>query len=143
MKNQVMLRERTTENPKRPVTRAPRVLVVEDDEDVRSDLVLLLSEAGFDCLACRSAEQAANLMSARADIAVALVDIRLPGVSGLDFIGATRKRDGSVLPTRFIVTSGPDTDCEEPTARNSKRLPVNAKGDVRLRSPGSRSNLRI
>ena len=35
------------------------------------------------------------------------------------------------------TTSGPATDWLEPTARNSKRLPVKANGEVRLRSPGS------
>ena len=37
----------------------------------------------------------------------------------------------------MIVTIGPAIDCSEPGARNSKRLPVNANGLVRLRSPGS------
>src|SRR5580704_6658278 len=37
----------------------------------------------------------------------------------------------------LIVTIGPAIDCSEPGARNSKRLPVKAKGLVRLRSPGS------
>ena len=40
----------------------------------------------------------------------------------------------------FMATNGPDTDWPEPTARNSKRLPVKAKGEVRLRSPGSFGN---
>jgi hypothetical protein len=37
----------------------------------------------------------------------------------------------------LIMTIGPATVCIEPGARNSNRLPVNAKGLVRLRSPGS------
>src|SRR5580692_4746526 len=37
----------------------------------------------------------------------------------------------------LIVVTGPATDCPDPTARNSNRLPVKAKGLVRLRSPGS------
>ena len=36
-----------------------------------------------------------------------------------------------------MVTIGPAIDCSEPGARNSNRLPVKAKGLVRLRSPGS------
>lgn len=39
-----------------------------------------------------------------------------------------------------MATRGPATDWLEPTARNSKRLPVKAKGEVRLRSPGSLGN---
>ena len=37
----------------------------------------------------------------------------------------------------FSTTIGPATVCIEPGARNSNRLPVNANGLVRLRSPGS------
>ena len=37
----------------------------------------------------------------------------------------------------LIATIGPEIDCDEPGARNSNRLPVNANGLVRLRSPGS------
>ena len=37
----------------------------------------------------------------------------------------------------LIVTIGPATDCIEPGARNSNRLPVKANGLVRFRSPGS------
>ena len=37
----------------------------------------------------------------------------------------------------LMVTIGVAIDCSEPGARNSKRLPVKAKGLVRLRSPGS------
>ena len=37
----------------------------------------------------------------------------------------------------FIATNGPAIDWFEPTARNSKRLPVKANGLVRLRSPAS------
>ena len=36
-----------------------------------------------------------------------------------------------------MATIGPAIDCELPTARNSKRLPVKANGLVRLRSPAS------
>ena len=37
----------------------------------------------------------------------------------------------------LIMVMGPAMDCSDPGARNSKRLPVKAKGLVRLRSPGS------
>jgi signal transduction histidine kinase len=86
--------------------RRPRLLIVDDDENIRSELVLLLAEEGFDCLACRTAEQAAGLMSNDIGIAVAIVDVRLPGASGLEFIAHARERDGTSLPTRFIVMSG-------------------------------------
>ena len=38
----------------------------------------------------------------------------------------------------FSRTIGNAIDCDEPTARNSNLFPVNANGDVRLRSVLSR-----
>ncbi len=35
----------------------------------------------------------------------------------------------------FSTVFGSAVDCEEPRARNSNLLPVNANGEVRLRSP--------
>ena len=84
----------------------PRILILDDEHGVRSEMVILLSEEGFDCLACGTAEQAERLMELNDDIAVAVVDVRLPGASGLDFIARSRSRPGHVLPTRFIVISG-------------------------------------
>ena len=46
-----------------------------------------------------------------------------------------KSRDSAIMV--FKATWGPAMDWPEPTARNSKRLPVKAKGLVRLRSPGS------
>ena len=45
----------------------------------------------------------------------------------------------SIESARIVLMAiiGPAIDWPEPGARNSKRLPVNAKGLVRLRSPGS------
>ena len=41
----------------------------------------------------------------------------------------------------FRIVFGPATDCAEPTARNSNLFPVNANGDVLLRSVVSFENV--
>ena len=60
----------------------------------------------------------------------------MPSASSASSLSAIQSSESASMV--FIATSGPDTDCDEPTARNSKRLPVKANGEVRLRSPGSR-----
>lgn len=83
----------------------PRVLVIEDDPGTRSEMTILLVESGFECISCTSAEQAERLLRVRRDIAVAIVDLGLPGVSGLDLIARLRERPGADA-TRFIVATG-------------------------------------
>lgn len=69
----------------------PSVLLVEDDAATRSFLSDNLSADRFAPVAVTSAEEAIDLLSrARPDVAV--VDVGLPGMSGLDLV--TRIRDG-------------------------------------------------
>jgi DNA-binding response OmpR family regulator len=62
---------------------AATVLVVEDSPDIRHVLVLLLSRAGYQVHAVADGESAlADAPARRPEIAI--VDIQLPGISGLD-----------------------------------------------------------
>ena len=77
------------------------VLVVDDEEGIRHMLAVLLSREGYAVTAADSAEQAiAELV--RRPYEVLLVDIRMPGTSGLELIDEVRKRG---LHTTIIVMS--------------------------------------
>ena len=66
------------------MTAAPVVFVVDDDASVRSSLKLLLSTVGLQADTFDSAD--GFLRNKRADVPSCLVlDVRLPGLSGLDF----------------------------------------------------------
>ena len=67
----------------------PRILVVDDDEDVRDVIVLSLEMAGF-AVACASDCEHARAVIEGQRIDAALVDIRLPGESGLELARALR-----------------------------------------------------
>jgi DNA-binding NarL/FixJ family response regulator len=66
---------------------AIRIIIVEDDEAVRDGLGMLINGSpGFQCVAaCRTAEEALNLIP---DLSphVALMDINLPGMNGIDCV---------------------------------------------------------
>lgn len=65
------------------------VLVVEDEDRLRHELVSLLSETASDLgavVSASTAEQAQSLCQALRPPAVAFVDIHLPGRSGLEFV---------------------------------------------------------
>jgi DNA-binding NtrC family response regulator len=70
----------------------PRVLVVEDDPDLRSILDLYLSERGFAVLQAESAPAALDILATTpADVIVS--DVCMPGMSGLELLEEVRKRD--------------------------------------------------
>jgi DNA-binding NtrC family response regulator len=64
----------------------PRVLVVDDDEQVRGVLRRLLERHGYDCLEARDSAGARSLVTGTDSIDVMLCDVHLPGESGLDLI---------------------------------------------------------
>ena len=74
----------------------PKLVVVEDDKGVRDNLVRLLSgEKEFQCLAAfgTGEEALSNIPRLRPD--VVLVDINLPGMSGIELVSALKQRDPS------------------------------------------------
>lgn len=82
-----------------------RILVVEDDRLVAGSIVLGLSRAGFTVDHVSSAEMAASaLRNERFDLAV--VDLGLPGMDGIEMIQLLRKR-GENLPV--VVLSARDS----------------------------------
>ena len=66
---------------------ARRVLVVEDDADMRAVVAATLRTAGYDPISAVSAEDGLALLE-NGDCHAALLDFRLPGRSGLDALGA-------------------------------------------------------
>jgi FixJ family two-component response regulator len=80
------------------------VAVVEDDESVRLALRLLLESDGLSVTIFESAEDFLN-SAERPDVACLIVDIRLPGMSGLELqakLNAQRCR----IPTIFMTAHG-------------------------------------
>jgi len=59
------------------------ISIVEDDTSVREGLVSLMRSAGFATQAFASAEEFLSLAH-RDDIACLILDVRLPGISGLE-----------------------------------------------------------
>jgi CheY-like chemotaxis protein len=85
-----------------------RVLVVEDEASVAALLTEFVRELRGEPLAARTAEEALHaLESERVDVIV--LDLRLPGMSGLDFLRLPAVRDTDVP---VVVMSGVATETE-------------------------------
>jgi DNA-binding response OmpR family regulator len=69
---------------------ATRILVVEDDTDVRVTLRLLLEDEGYDVIEAADGEQALTRLDAEHP-ALVLLDLKLPGMSGFDVCRTMRK----------------------------------------------------
>ena len=87
--------------------RETRVLVVDDDPDVRTLITDLLADEGFKCEAADTADVAmARLREHPAD--VVLLDVSMPSMSGLDLMSEIRKH--SEVPIIFVTGKGGETD---------------------------------
>ncbi len=78
-----------------------RVLIAEDDPGLRSVLERALSESGYVIDAVPDGERALAFLETY-EYAAAIVDWRMPGVSGLDVVRSLRRR-GSALPVLMLT----------------------------------------
>src|ERR671917_635460 len=74
------------------MSRKIRVLVVDDDAVLRRVVSEQIAKAGFESRAAGSGEEALKLLG-DADFDVVLLDIRMPGLSGLDALREMRRLD--------------------------------------------------
>jgi len=84
--------------------RSPLVVIVDDDELMRSALQGLMKEAGFQALTFASAEEFLN-SGEQQRTACLITDIRMPGMSGLD-LQSKLNRDRIRIPIIFITALG-------------------------------------
>jgi DNA-binding response OmpR family regulator len=82
--------------------RSPSVLIVDDDPLVAKAMGTLIGRAGFNPIVCTSAADA--LEQADENVAVAVVDIHLPDLNGLEL--SQRLRDVMGADAPIIILSG-------------------------------------
>jgi CheY-like chemotaxis protein len=84
--------------------RRPLVLVVEDEPLMLMDAVALVTEAGFEAIGTKNADEAIRILESRADIRIVFTDVNMPGsMDGIKLAHAVRHR---WPPIEIIVTSG-------------------------------------
>ncbi|MCU6501742.1 sigma-54 dependent transcriptional regulator [Rugamonas sp. A1-17] len=81
-----------------------KVLLIEDDPTVRAGSAQALDLAGIEVQAFHTAEQALPLITPGFD-GVVVSDVRLPGMSGLDFMAAVKAIDAQ-LPVVLVTGHG-------------------------------------
>ncbi|MBW2276098.1 MAG: sigma-54-dependent Fis family transcriptional regulator [Deltaproteobacteria bacterium] len=78
-----------------------QILIVDDEESIRVSLSALLSRNGYHVSTATGGAEALDIL-AEQDIDVAFIDVRMPGMDGIDL---TRKIMAREIPTTVIVMS--------------------------------------
>jgi DNA-binding response OmpR family regulator len=81
----------------------PRVLLVEDSEDVQNMVAFRLKKAGHRVLTANNADEAIAIVEERGAPDVVVLDVMMPGMDGLDLLPELRSRTGrDDLPAIFL-----------------------------------------
>lgn len=86
------------------MTRVPRILVIDDDADVRGSLRKVLTRAGYEVVEAADGTAGVDLHH-RAPADVIITDIFMPGLDGLQTIRQLKKEGSGV---KVIAVSGGD-----------------------------------
>ena len=73
-----------------------KVLVLEDEENIRSFVVINLKRAGYQTVEAGAGEEALEAVKNNPDIKVALLDIMLPGIDGFEVCRRLRAMDNKI-----------------------------------------------
>ena len=79
-----------------------KVLVLEDEDNIRSFVVLNLNRAGYDTLEATTGQEALEILREHPETRIALLDVNLPGIDGFEVcrrIRATNSKMGIIMLT--------------------------------------------
>jgi two-component system, sensor histidine kinase and response regulator len=89
-----------------------RVLVADDDEFYRNIAIASLHDAGYDVTAAANGEEALELIAAMSPD-IAIIDVIMPGVSGIDIIHRIRSSGPNRNLPIVVITGNDDTESIE------------------------------
>lgn len=86
-----------------------KILIVDDEPDIREILEFNLSAQGYTCVQAGTAEQALALVRKGESPDLILLDVMLPGMSGFQ-LSATLRREQYSIPIIFLTARGAEND---------------------------------
>ena len=95
------------ENPETPV----RILVVDDEPDIRNILHILLSSRGYEVDEAENGLRAVECVRAQPDYDLIILDIMMPGMDGV--AACTEIRQHSVAPILFLTAKAQPADMSD------------------------------
>ena len=88
-----------------------KILVLEDESNIRSFVVINLRRSGYEPIEAENGAEALEKLKVNPDICLALLDVMLPDIDGFEVC-------------RRIRATGSASSCSRPKARRSTRSPV-------------------
>jgi len=120
---------------------AGRILIVDDEEEIREILSRLVQKEGFEPLAAPDGETALELLS-RESPDILLLDIRMPGLDGMEILRRAKELDRDlpvIIITAFGFVKGAVDALRAGAAdRSWPGEPTGSRRRARTASPGSR-----
>ena len=83
-----------------------KILIIEDDEDIREGIRILLESEGFDVTEADCGKKGLELLDS--SFSLVILDIMMPGMSGLKTCEEIRKT--SVVPVLFLTAKSTESD---------------------------------
>lgn len=96
---------------------ARRILVVEDDEDMRENLQRILAGGGYEVHVARDGVEAVRVLEGLRCHLV-LTDLVMPGMGGLDLLDEIRRHEQN-LPVLFLTAFGDRTTMIKATEKGA------------------------
>ncbi len=107
-----------------------RILVVDDEEDIREIVRILLENKGYDAHAVASGDAAIDYIREHPNTDLVILDIMMPGLSGIE--ACARLREHTQAPVLFLTAK---------TLESDKAQAYGAGGDDYLGKPFSQAEL--
>lgn len=91
----------------------PRILVAEDEKDIRELIAFTLRFAGFDVLLATNGEEAVQVAEAEIPDLV-ILDVRMPRMSGYEACRRLKENpQTAALPVVFLSAKGQDSEIQQ------------------------------
>jgi len=88
------------------IERKAKVLIVDDEENIRKTLRMILEYEGYLVLEASSGEEALSTLEETVDVDLVFLDIKLPGLDGLEVLSEIKAKP---FPPEVVVISGQGT----------------------------------
>ena len=82
----------------------PKILAVDDEKAISSIIEKFLTKSGYEVIVANGGQQAIDIISAVSDINMIVLDIKMPGVSGIDVLKFL-KTQNNYIPVAILSGS--------------------------------------
>lgn len=95
------------------MSQGPKILVVDDAQSIRLELMGILAEAGYNVLEASGGEMALTLLKEHQDIKFLIVDFNMPDMDGLELIDRSHKLDNFKDLRSAMITTESSKELKE------------------------------